>query len=356
MKKGNILVDCERMKYPNTGLYHYCKQLGDALMMSDDAVLRNKLSFYVRQQEYGLFGTDTDYLRQHSLHKFVLPSLSRFAVWHATYQGTMYYPYFRNIKVLLTIHDLNFMHEEKRPQAKKIRELKKLQRKIDRADAIVAISSFVKEDIEQYLDTRGKAIEVIYNGCNINQYTVLQTPASYNGHPFIFTIGTVIDKKNFHVIPALLAHNDLNLVIAGTIQSEAYQQTIREEARRWGVESRVFFVGPIAEGEKYWYLQHCEAFVFPSLMEGFGLPVIEAMAFGKPVFLSKKTSLPEIGGDQAYYFEDFSPALMQQVFAKGMKDFGTGSIHPTSVTNRGLSFSWANTAQQYMALYRKLLA
>jgi glycosyltransferase involved in cell wall biosynthesis len=349
-----ILFDCERMKYPHTGLYHFCKQLGQALASADHP-LASRLSFYIRENEQGLFGEGADYLRQHSLHKFILPSLSRFAVWHATYQGTMYYPFHRNIKVLLTIHDLNFMHEVNRPAHKKERELKKLQRKIDRADTVVAISQFVKEDILRHMNMRGKEIAVIYNGCNINTSLQPQPPAQLPSAGFIFSIGTITEKKNFHVLPALLRGNNLQLIIAGTVQQQDYLDQIRAEANALGVGDRVIITGPIDEAVKYWYLQHCTAFVFPSLMEGFGLPVIEAMSFGKPVFLSTCTSLPEVGGNQAFYFEQFDPAHMQSVFQQGMQAFASGVIKASDIQARAAYFSWQNAALQYLSLYKQLL-
>lgn len=349
-----ILFDCERMKYPHTGLYHFCKQLGQALALAKHP-LSDRLSFYIRASEQGLFGEKAHYLRQHSLHKFVLPDLSRYAVWHATYQGTMYYPLHKKIRIVLTIHDLNFMHEENRPAHKKERELKKLQQKIDRADAIVAISHFVKEDICRHMNLRGKEISVIYNGCNIHASTVPQQPVQLPPGGFIFSIGTITEKKNFHVLPSLLVDNDVYLVVAGTIQQNEYLEKIKAEAAKLGVADRVLITGPVTEAEKYWYLQHCTAFVFPSLMEGFGLPVIEAMSFGKPVFLSARTSLPEIGGDQAFYFEQFDPASMQSVFQQGMQAFASGAMQADALRQRAAYFSWQNAALQYLSLYERLL-
>ncbi|HEY9046964.1 MAG TPA: glycosyltransferase, partial [Ohtaekwangia sp.] len=93
--------------------------------------------------------------------------------------------------------------------------------------------------------------------------------------------------------------------------------------------------------------------IFPSLAEGFGLPVLEAMYYGKPVFLSKLTSLPEVGGEHAYYFDNFSPEHMREVFVKGMHHYET--THPEAMIKAwALRFSWDNTAKEYLSLYREL--
>jgi len=83
--------------------------------------------------------------------------------------------------------------------------------------------------------------------------------------------------------------------------------------------------------------------------------VIEAMHFGKPVFLSTYTSLPEIGGDAAFYFDSFEPEAMQQVFAKGMETFDTENWQPKVIAH-AKQFDWQETAKQYLALYDECLS
>ena len=92
---------------------------------------------------------------------------------------------------------------------------------------------------------------------------------------------------------------------------------------------------------------------FPSIGEGFGLPVIEAMWFGKPVFLSTATCLPEIGGEAAYYFESFDPDDMQAVFEKGMQHYCQTQPQEL-IKQRAASFSWDKAAKEYTEIYRQL--
>jgi glycosyltransferase involved in cell wall biosynthesis len=93
--------------------------------------------------------------------------------------------------------------------------------------------------------------------------------------------------------------------------------------------------------------------MFPSVAEGFGAPVVEAMHFGKPVFLSDKTSLPEIGGDAAYYFKQFDKEYMQKVFEEGMTHYAQHNP-VTTIQQRARKFSWDTNAQEYMKLYRSM--
>lgn len=151
------------------------------------------------------------------------------------------------------------------------------------------------------------------------------------------------------MLPALLVGNDYELVIAG-LNDFPYTQKVLTEARKHGVESRVKLAGAITDEEKFWYYKNCLAFVFPSIGEGFGLPVLEAMQFGKPVFLSTATSLPEIGGAAAYYFNDFDPPAMQQVFEKGMNDYNNFQ-RKEKIIQHAAGFNWTAAAKAYLDLY-----
>ncbi len=300
-----------------------------------------------------LFGNQASYISQNSFHKLLFPSVKMFDVWHASNQGSRYMPSDNNIKKVLTIHDLNFLYENETRAEKIKRSLKKIQTDINKADKICTISQYVKNDVQKHLNVNDKEIEVIYNGCNITRIENLQLPAQIPGQPFIFTVGSIMQKKNFHVLPALLCNNKLRLLIAGKVEQEQYQNKIKEAAVKHGVADRVIFTGTISDNDKKWYFQNCEAFVFPSIAEGFGLPVIEAMAFGKPVFLSTATSLPEIGGELAYYFQSFNADDMQQTFKNGMQHYNT--YHPAeAIIKRARSFNWDTAAKKYISLYKLL--
>lgn len=353
--KKKIVLDCERMKYPHTGLYHFCFELGKEIISQSSAVGMD-ISIYTAKSCQEKFIGHSKFIDQSPLHKFILPSLHGFQLWHATHQSTEYYPNHENIKILLTIHDINFIHEKAKSTLKQQREIEKLQKKIDRSDQVVAISNFVKDDLLQHFKIAEDKIKVIYNGCNIQGSRPVQVHLIPLKQAFIFTIGTIVAKKNFHVLPALLVGNDFQLVIAGITQKNGYQQQIIAEAEKLGVVDRLVFTGAISEAEKFWYYQQCRAFVFPSLMEGFGLPVVEAMAFGKPIFLSRKTSLPEIGGDVVQYFNSFDAAHMQETLMNGLKIYDEDANLKVRIIERSKLFSWQTSAKEYVEIYRQVLA
>jgi glycosyltransferase involved in cell wall biosynthesis len=253
---------------------------------------------------------------------------------------------------VLTIHDLNPVHEGFRSPASLNKYLNRLGGYIDACDKIVAISKFVASDIEKYFPQAKDKITVIYNGADKSFVPVDHKPVYDPQEKFLFAIGHISAKKNFHVLPALLAGNNYKLVISGILTD--YQDKIIQEAEKFNCTDRVIITGPVNDDDKVWYYKNCEAFVFPSLAEGFGLPVIEAMHFGKPVFLSTSTSLPEVGGDVAYYFNSFEPEKMQQVLREGLQDFYLNQ-RTAAIKKHAEKFSWKKTAEQYLNLYQQCL-
>ncbi|NPA46750.1 MAG: glycosyltransferase family 4 protein [Chlorobi bacterium] len=346
--KPAVMIEVERMKQPFTGLYYFSLHLAE-----------NLYRYYGNEFDFTFFKYPGVKLPSHLksvsrkwMDKIFLYKDLKYDLWHATWQLTKFVPKGK-IKFVYTIHDLNFLYTDM-PGDEKRRFLNRMQKIIDRADKITAISHYVKNDIEQYLNTRGKEIAVIHNGVELKTFPDFNRPHYRPVRPFLFTLGTVVYKKHFHVLPALLPGTDYELVIAGIHSDPDYLDTIRREARKHGVEDRVSLIGPVTDKEKYWYLKNAEAFLFPSISEGFGLPPVEAMRLGKPVFLSRYTSLPEIGGGYAYYFDNFSPEHMRRVLAEGLKDFKEND-RTEAIKRWSLNFTWEEAVRKYTTVYRRVL-
>jgi glycosyltransferase involved in cell wall biosynthesis len=348
---NRVLIDCERMKYPHTGLYHFCLELGKALVDQSDSQM-DLLTFYLPARTGPVFGPNAGYQPQKAFHRWTKVPVKERCLWHSTHQDSAYLPRSHRAKILLTVHDLNFLIERKDDSQHIRRKLSRLQSLVDRSEKVVCISNYTREVLLSHIDCGQKDPLVIYNGCNIPSVQGRLDPSDRPANPFLFSVGTVMPKKNFHVLPRLLENNDDFLLIAGSIDKN-YSEVILREAETRGVRARVKLLGPVGEAAKNWYYQHCKAFVFPSLAEGFGLPVLEAMYFGKPIFLNNGTSLPEIGGDLAYYFNDFEPENMRQVLDNGLKNFALNQPSE-KIRARAESFSWKTAAKNYLSLYREI--
>lgn len=352
----SIILDCDLMRFRNTGLYHYCLNIGirvNELLRSQNAPV---MKMYVPPLEANSFGHADYCITEKKWHKLLKPFLWNCRVWHAPFQSGRIIPdeiNHRSAKVLLTIHDLNALHEGK-PEHEQRKSLAHTQSLINRSDAIVCISEFTRQDVLKNCDAGNKPLYIIHNGTHKVHSPQLKELSLKPERPFIFGMGDLNTKKNFHVLLPLLEQNpDLDMVISGRLDEPSYVSDMKQQAALSGIGDRLYITGPVSEEEKAWYLSNCMAFAFPSLAEGFGAPVVEAMMFGKPLFLSHRTSLPEVGGNAAFYFTSFDPECMQRVFKEGMQQYHQTNMS-AAIMERGKEFDWQKSAAQYLEVYQSL--
>ncbi len=356
-----IVLDLEKSRNRCSGLGQFAFHLGRALTSEMAARGLDPVPLVAAAQEHE-FET-RDILLAKAWRKEIFQRWYRWtqmitppdaALWHATHQQARYLPLNPKTKVILTIHDLNYLREK---NGKKIvREHRRIARLIRRADAVTVISRFVAEEVQQHFDLGERPLHVIYNGRPDTSQIPAERPRWLNDSlPFLFSIGIIDRKKNFHVLLELLRNlPGRNLVVAGQNDSE-YATEILRMAAQMGIADRVILPGPISDQQRQWLYENCESFVFPSLTEGFGLPPIEAMTVGKPVFLARRTSLPEVGGKNAFYWDDFSVEHMLEVYQQGMATFHNAPNYADQLKQSAARFCWQDAARQYVDLYHHVL-
>lgn len=343
-----VLVEMEKLKNPNSGLGQFCLHLGLKLQQLKPSNLQ--LEYYLPEAQLKIFGSKIPTVRHSPLHKFFSLNSKKYHVWHCLHQNSSYLPSDKKTKIILTIHDLNFL--EKYKGIKRAIKLGRLQKKVDQSHTITVISHFTEKMVRENLDIGEKKIHVIPNGNALEFIQEPKKPEFVHFDQFIFSIGIISKKKNFHTLLPLLQKNPkLNLVIAGSHQN-AYAAELIQAASQLNLDSRLHLPGTVNNEQKNWLYQNCMAFVFPSLTEGFGLPVVEAMSLGKPVFLSHLTSLPEIGGPEANYWFNFEPDYMNKIFEDGMRDFNTEKSKRSILWSQ--QFSWESAAQAYLKIYEQI--
>lgn len=352
----HVIFDCNLMKFPHSGLYHYCQNLGEqlnTLLVNDH---HSSLRMYLPPRKKLVLSPQPHHLIEQKWHKLIQPFLFGCQVWHAPFQSGRILPNkrrFPNLKVVLTVHDLNVLHESKSESVQR-KSLLHTQALIDQSDAIVCISEFTKTDVLAHCSVGDKPVYVIHNGINELPALVENVTTYKPVREFLLGIGYVNAKKNFHVLLPLLQSNpDLELIIIGRHDDPDYVNQMRSLAQSLHVEKRLHLLGPVSEDDKRWYLSQCKALVHPSLAEGFGLPVIEAMQYGKPVFLSTLTSLPEVGGNVAYYFPSFEADVIQETYANGMNQYES-LTNTNAILENAARFNWEKSARQYLAVYQSL--
>lgn len=318
---------------------------------------RYSLTLLVPDDMMGKFGNEVNYLSSSKRLKRRFPFLfPKFDVWHSTHQLSKFRPFYSGTKQILTFHDLNYLYERK--GFSRYRKHRQIQGKIDRANQLVCISHFTKEEVERNLNLNGKKCSVIYNYVEPFNESLASKPSIDIKTPFFFSIGALRKKKNFHVLLDLMKlYPEKHLYVAGTEakkkKKNAYALMMKERIKNEKI-TNVTLLGGILHKEKIWMYKNCEAFLFPSLFEGFGLPVIEAMQFEKPVFSSAETSLKEIGGQFAYFWDHFDAYSMKSLIDSNLEEFYNDKEWMRKEKQYAESFSTNNHFEEYEKLYESI--
>lgn len=348
MKK--ILVDLYKSKNIYSGLGQFSLQYADYL--SEHYAHEFEFHFLVPRNHDFEFSPLVKLKKVNPILRWWKSSHEQYDLWHSLYQFAAHKPP-SSIKQLLTIHDLNFLFEKE--NEKKEKYLNRLEEEISSANHITTISEFTKNQLQSSLPNTTNPIDVIYNGLTYWPDQAVTRPSYCKGEKFFFTISLFSPKKNFDALVSMMTHfPDRKLIIAGDHDND-FGNFIKQRIVELGIENQVILPGKIPNSEKVYLYQFCEAFLFPSLAEGFGLPPIEAMQFGKPVFLSKLTSLPEIGGVEAYYFDDFRAEHMASTVKAGLHHYGINPFEKAlQIKMQAAQFTWKKSVDQYVALYRSM--
>lgn len=217
-----------------------------------------------------------------------------------------YIPRFCPFKTVVTIHDLSYLYFPTEFLKKDLFQLKNwTEYALKNSKHIIAVSKTTKKDIVHEYGIPDEKISVIYNG-----YTnPIHAPAPHKHkvqHPYFLYIGTVQPRKNLTTLITAFTkfyetHKEYQLIIAG--KKGWLYESIFEHVEKLEMKQSILFPGFVSDEEKDDLYKNASAFILPSLYEGFGIPILEAMAHGCPVVSSFSSSLPEIGGEACLYFD-----------------------------------------------------
>lgn len=244
-------------------------------------------------------------------HLFVLPIIIKQKKYDmiflpaANRRVLAFYPYF----TLSTVHDLSqFNVKGKYDIFRTVYIQKILPFFLKRSDRFIAVSGCTKNDMVKYLKINEDKIEVLYNGYK-SAFSIIGngTPSGFRKKYILYVARIEHPGKNhLNLIKAYEnsgddIRNNYDLVLAGPMKERSDEVTGYAASSK--VKNNIHFTGFVDESDLPSLYRNASIFVFPSLYEGFGIPVLEAMASGVPVALSNRGSLPEVGGDAALYFD-----------------------------------------------------
>lgn len=346
-----ILVDLYKLKEPHSGLGQYSLQLVESLV-NTKFYQENEFTFLAPTKSIPLLPS-VQILPANNIRRWFSFMNRGFNLWHSTYQTAAFLPA-RGTPRLLTIHDLNFLYEKSEDKQKNY--LRALQTQVDQSDAISCISNFTKGEISKYLNTGNKPVYMIPNGVKWKEFPESRAPKGFSQQNYLYSIGIYSAKKNFKLLAEMMRFlPNHSLVLSGRHDND-YGNQLKSLIIQSGLQNRVSLTGVVTDAEKYWLMKHMDALVFPSTAEGFGLPVIEAMNCGKPVFLSRMGALPETGGEAAFYFDDLDPENMASQVLKGLEIFKNNTeFWVEKIHNKAFEYRWEKSILQYIELYQQML-
>jgi glycosyltransferase involved in cell wall biosynthesis len=221
-----------------------------------------------------------------------------------------------------------------------------------RADAILAISERTKQDVVSDYGIDPARITVTHLGNNLSGGLDQPRPTGFPGRYVLF-VGTRNTYKNFALFieaVALLLREDPSLHVV-CIGGGALVPSEHELVRREGIADRVVQRN-VADSELAPSYAHAEAFVFPSLYEGFGIPIIEAFACGCPTLVADASCFPEIAGDAAVYFDPADRDSLAGALRRVLGDHELRASLRAAGLERAKLFTWERTARETLAVYR----
>lgn len=265
---------------------------------------------------------------------------------------------------VITVHDLSFLRHPEFFRQGNRRYLGMMTGvACRRAAAVIAVSQFTASEVTALLGVPAERVHVVYHGIDpryrpLPQDVIAQFRAD-KGLPerFILHMGTLEPRKNLlHLIRAFARLRDPEsyLVLAGGCGW--FYAALFAEVKRLGLEDRVLFPGFVPADEQILWYNSARAFAYPSLYEGFGLPVLESLACGVPTVTSATTSLPEVAGNAALTVppddEDALVAALQRL----LDDAALRETLRHSGLARAAQFTWEATAEQTVQIYQQMIA
>jgi glycosyltransferase involved in cell wall biosynthesis len=270
-----------------------------------------------------------------------------------------------SVPVVVTVHDLILeRHPEYTPQRLLRLAYRAMARlSLRRASAIVAVSQATRADVERwYPATRGRT-HVIPNGVSglfsrVEDPGRLETVRARYGLPpsFVLAVGAGRPHKNLEVLVDAARHfgDDGPRVVLASAPDARFPDAVGDRIARLGLEDHVVRIRDVREDDMAALYSLADAFVFPSFIEGFGLPMLEAMAAGTPVIAADASVMPEVGGDAVLLFDPLDPAALAAQLRRLAGDPDLRDLLRERGIGRAAEFSWERAARATVELYRAL--
>jgi len=358
-----------------TGIGRYVKELVDRVVRHDP---ENEYVLFFNEPEYSQYelpAPNVKKVKVNAKHYSVQEQTSFLQALNAANLDLVHFTHF-NAPVLytkpsvVTIHDLTlhkFPGQHKHSAFHKLAYRATIRTIAKKATRIITVSEHTKKDTVELLGVGAEKISVIYEGIAplfrpVTDDAVMSTALAKYGiqKPYFFYTGAWREHKNIlHLVRAFNifrnhADTQVKLVLGGATESNPYADEVRASISELGLSQHVITPGHIDEVDLPALYSGAVLFAFPSLYEGFGLPPLESFACGTPVVCSDVTSIPEMCGDAAEYFD---PTDIQSM-ARALNIVFESETRQAKLVQAGLKrakqFSWEKMAEETIALYQSI--
>lgn len=379
----NITLNITPAVRPTTGIGTYAKELISAILESDKDnryTLFFSRNLFSRKQRVGI---NFIKCKRRNTRAIDLPYWFLNFLWNELnilpveyicggcdvfHSLDMLSPLTKKAKLVTTVHDVTWLvFDDNAPSPKEIL-YKEVAKSLERSDVIVADSGHTKQELLKYFSfLKEDRIEVVHLGVSsafrpidIDSPSIEERKEKYNWGEFILYIGE-LDKTRKNLARLVKAYSNLKrknriqekLVLCGRVSKNSKE--LLRLIKELNMEKDIIVYSEwIPEEDIPIVYNMGKALVYPSLYEGFGLPILEAMGCGKPVITSNLTSIPEVAGNAAYYIDPYDI----DDIAKGIEDILTNSVLYSELVQKGLEhvkkFTWQDTACKTIELYKKV--
>ncbi len=385
----HIALNASILRAPRTGIGQYVVELAAALKTHEDV----KLSLFLgRNWSVDLPATQNPVPSSHRLpgvphmswlrhfpgayrvrravqqHAFNAGvRRSHFDLYHEPSLWPYEWPYETGLRMVMTLHDLTHVHYPETQPAARLREIERhVHRGVDQARYILVDSSYIGREVETYFGLSRKKIVVAPLGCSAGFHPrsdeqLIPSLAPLDLHPrgYLLCVGTLEPRKNIAL--ALRAHARLPqtlrerypLLLAGGMGWNTGQ--FSEELRAALATGHVRLAGYLPQENLAAVVAGARALIYPSLYEGFGLPVIEAMASGTPVIVSNRASLPEVAGDAGLIVDAEDDVRLSLAMQMLIEDETVWQTCRQEGLQQAAQFTWSRCAEITARTYRAAL-
>ena len=270
--------------------------------------------------------------------------------------------------VVVTVHDVSFLeHPDWFPWSRRAQLRHTVARTVRQAARVLTVSEFSKAAILSSYDIAPQKVRVVPNAANPDFRVIGREKAMRAVKdrlrmqaPFILSVGDLQPRKNqIGLIAAyakmLQAHPQLNDHLVLTGKETWFTPKVREAAQSSGFAERIHFTGFVSDNHLLDLYNACDCFVFPSFYEGFGLPILEAMACGRAVACSNTTAMPEVADGAGILFDPHSVDEIERAMSDILLDPELRARKERLGLQRAASFSWQKSARATLDVYREVV-